>query len=401
VNRNISPHWIQVFKESDLIMLDDPQVSGLCPIIKRENPSCKVMYRSHIEIRSDMIDENPNSSQSITWNYIWSFIKHADAFIAHPVPAFVPANVPRDRLVYMGAYTDPLDGLNKPLSTVDISYYLGLFRRICIDQNVEGQLDLQRGFLIQIARFDPSKGINDLILTYKHFRKLLSSNPSSTRMTDDPNGSHSHNQSYSEQQQEKEEANETINHDHDDSPSTTMLSEHGPPQLVICGMGAIDDPESTIIYEETKTFICNHISDEQIRKDILVVRIPHIDQILNALLQSALLCFQLSTHEGYEVKITEAIMKGIPVIVYDSGGMPLQVRQSVTGWIVPRGDYQEAALRAFTLLTNAHVYKQCSQACKQLYERTATSPFNIIDALQIAYKLWFDPTAIVDQQQQQ
>lgn len=39
-------------------------VSGLIPWVRKLNPSAKVVYRSHIEIRADLIRDNPNSVQA-------------------------------------------------------------------------------------------------------------------------------------------------------------------------------------------------------------------------------------------------------------------------------------------------------------------------------------------------
>jgi hypothetical protein len=37
---------------------------------------------------------------------MWELIKQADLFISHPVSSFVPKNVPKEMVGYMGASTD-------------------------------------------------------------------------------------------------------------------------------------------------------------------------------------------------------------------------------------------------------------------------------------------------------
>ncbi|CAD6587613.1 MAG: hypothetical protein TREMPRED_004808, partial [Tremellales sp. Tagirdzhanova-0007] len=42
--------------------------------------------------------------------------------------------------------------------------------------------------------------------------------------------------------------------------------------------------------------------------------------------------------EGFEVKVTEAINKRVPIIASDAGGIPLQVKHGLNGWVVKTGD---------------------------------------------------------------
>lgn len=90
---------------ADVVVIDDPQMPGLIPIAKRAAPDRPVIYRSHIQIRSDLI-EIPGSPQAEAWEFLWDKIKLADCFISHPVSAFVPKNVPQEMVGYMPASTD-------------------------------------------------------------------------------------------------------------------------------------------------------------------------------------------------------------------------------------------------------------------------------------------------------
>jgi hypothetical protein len=107
---------------ADIVVVDDPQMPGLIPFIKQSTPNRPVLYRSHIQIRSDLAAV-PGSPQEDVWQYLWKNIQHADMFISHPIPEFVPGNVPRRKVAYMPATTDWLDGLNKPLNRWDTGYY--------------------------------------------------------------------------------------------------------------------------------------------------------------------------------------------------------------------------------------------------------------------------------------
>jgi len=66
--------------------------------------------------------------------------------------------------------TDPLDGLNKPIPQEGLQVYRHHFNTL-MRHSTGQQLDWSRGYIIQVARFDPSKGIPDLVEGYRLFRK--------------------------------------------------------------------------------------------------------------------------------------------------------------------------------------------------------------------------------------
>lgn len=78
---------------------------GLIPLIKQATPNRPVIYRSHIQIRSDLVSQS-GSPQDEAWMFLWNNIRYADMFVSHPIPQFVPDNVPRDLVAYLPATTD-------------------------------------------------------------------------------------------------------------------------------------------------------------------------------------------------------------------------------------------------------------------------------------------------------
>lgn len=47
--------------------------------------------------------------------------------------------------------------------------------------------------------------------------------------------------------------------------------------------------------------------------------------------------------EGFEVKVTEAVNKRVPIIASRAGGIPLQVKDGENGWLVDVGDREAVA----------------------------------------------------------
>ncbi|GAA5949177.1 hypothetical protein JCM3765_003321 [Sporobolomyces pararoseus] len=276
----------------DVIVIDDPQVLGLIPYIRKFSPRTKIIYRSHIQIRADLIDQGVQQ-QTTTWDFIWTFIRQVDLFVAHPLAEFVPQIV-KDSLpvVYMPPCTAPLDGLNKPISPRCLDFYRRAFD-LSAQTALGREVDWSRGYILQIARFDPSKGIPDLVEAFRLFRISFAQDP--------------------------------------------VLAVRDPPQLVLTGHSSIDDPDAVNVLKA----LYEQLSDpsfDSIRDDIFAVRAPSSDRLLNSVLEGADVVCQVSIREGYEIKVSEAIHRGQWVIGTKTGGIPLQIRDGVDGRLVEAND---------------------------------------------------------------
>lgn len=172
---------------ADVIFIDDPQMPGLIPMCKAADPDRHVLFRSHIQIRSDLIDEEGSAARGV-WDYLWNDIKHSDLFISHPVSSFVPKMVPKEIVGFMPATTDwylntysftrfilicdRLDGLNKELDAWAWGYQIHNYNVECDSRKMAKLLYPSREYIIQVARFDPAKGIPDLIRSYGRLRQV-------------------------------------------------------------------------------------------------------------------------------------------------------------------------------------------------------------------------------------
>jgi glycosyltransferase involved in cell wall biosynthesis len=301
---------------ADVIIVDDPQMPMLVNIAKHHDPTRPVIFRSHIQVRADLAD-TPGTSTAGVWSWIWNHIQACDVFVSHPVPDFVPANVPSEKVGYLPATTDWLDGLNKPLADWDSQFYMHEFSLSILSSGFPFRLAFPaRPYIVQIARFDPAKGIPTVLAAYAELRRT---------------------------------------HLSDMDPSTI-------PQLVIAGHGAIDDPDATPIYNQTMTLIQEKYKDFE--KDIIVMRVGPTDQILNTLLSNAHVALQLSTREGFEVKVSEALHHGVPVIATNRGGIPLQVQHGRNGFLVNSEDHSAVARYLNYLIRDDEGYRRMAEAAE-------------------------------------
>ncbi|EXJ87451.1 hypothetical protein A1O3_04411 [Capronia epimyces CBS 606.96] len=303
---------------ADVIIIDDPQMPELIPIAKQFAPNRPIIFRCHIEVRDDLILEDGSAAQQV-WRFLWNSIKHADVFLSHPVRSFVPNDVQKPALGWLPATTDWLDGLNKTMADWDLQYYLHVLRQTCQAQCLPQLAYPSRGYFTQIARFDPSKGIPDVISSYARFCELMKDEP--------------------------------------------LRNVH---QLVICGHSSVDDPDGSLIYDQTMNQIRESYPD--LIDDIVVVRLGPSDQILNAIMSLCTVALQLSTREGFEVKVSEALHKGKPIIATRAGGIPLQIEDNKSGFLVERGDHEAVAKHLYDLVNDYDLYEEMSE-----YARTHVS----------------------------
>lgn len=197
-----------------------------------------------------------------------------------------------------------------------------------------------RQYIAQIARFDPSKGIPAVLESYRKLRQLYAEN----------------------------------------------LPDADPPQLLICGHGAIDDPDASIIFDRT----VHHMDSKRfdlIREDIVVMRLGPSDQLLDALLSAAKIILQLSSREGFEVKVSEALHKGKPVIATRAGGIPLQVQDGKNGYLVEVGDVSAVAEKAFLLLNDEKRWRSMSEYARRSVSDEVCTVGNALCWMYLAHKL--------------
>jgi glycosyltransferase involved in cell wall biosynthesis len=86
--------------------------------------------------------------------------------------------------------------------------------------------------------------------------------------------------------------------------------------------------------------------------------------VLNALMANSRIALQLSTREGFEVKVSEALHAGKPVIASRTGGIPLQIQHGKSGYLTEVGDNEAVAQHLFDLYTDEMLYKTMSQYAK-------------------------------------
>lgn len=123
-----------------------------------------------------------------------------------------------------------------------------------------------------------------------------------------------------------------------------MVKETNDCQLVLAGGGASDDPEGAQVLADVR-------EAAGADPDLHVLLLPNDAHLeVNALQRASTVIMQKSTKEGFGLTVSEGLWKGKPVVGGATGGIPLQILDGVTGYLVssPEG----AAFRTRFLLNH-------------------------------------------------
>ena len=210
----------------------------------------------------------------------------------------------------MPATGDLLDDLNRPLTDGEKRRGLAFINGQLEENEGQTPVDLNRPYIVLIARFDPSKGMPQGMESYVRAREKM---------------------------------------------KAEGVKEEELPQLVMLGNGSVDDPDGKPVLAEVMRIRSERYGD--IKDDIKVARVPHNDVAINALLKGASLALQPSTKEGFESRVSDAIFQGVPVIGSNRGGIPLQIVEGESGYVIDPYDTKQWADRISELMTGSERYK--------------------------------------------
>ena len=114
-------------------------------------------------------------------------------------------------------------------------------------------------------------------------------------------------------------------------------------QLAMVGSMATDDPEGREYFQKTYEYADN---DPDIK---ILSNLNNVGAIeVNAFQSQSDVCLQKSIREGFGLTVTEALWKGRPTIAGNVGGIPLQIEDGVSGFLV--NSPEECAERCLEIL---------------------------------------------------
>ena len=147
-------------------------------------------------------------------------------------------------------------------------------------------------------------------------------------------------------------------------------------QLALVGSMATDDPEGWQFFNSTLEYAAG---DPDIK---ILNNLNQVGSIeVNAFQSQAEVVVQKSTREGFGLTVSEALWKARPFIGGNVGGIPLQVQDGTTGFLV--NSPEECADRALRVLREPELGKQLGRAGKEHVRQHFLTPRLLRDWLRI------------------
>jgi trehalose synthase len=151
-------------------------------------------------------------------------------------------------------------------------------------------------------------------------------------------------------------------------------------QLALVGSMASDDPEGWDFYNST---LAHAAGDPDIH---ILNNFNNVGAIeVNAFQSLADVVIQKSTREGFGLTVTEALWKGRPFIGGDVGGIPLQVQDGVSGYLV--SSVEECAARALAILNDPALGHDLGRHGKEHVRTHFLTPRYLRDYLRIFHEV--------------
>lgn len=342
-------------QQADIVVIDDPQPAPLKQYIEKVNPHARFVWRNHIDT-SHALMSNPNTPQAEVARYIMDEcgIRDVSAVVAHPVTAFLHPGM-EGKTYFAPATIEPFDDLNRELNPGEITEGIGFINRSIDELNASALMrdaddvmpyvDMTRSRLCLVARFDESKGMDNAIELGVRTRRIL----------------------------------------RDKGVAEAQL-----PQVVVVGNGSIDDPSGVPLFERMLSLRRERYVAE--KDNIIVMRLAHNYEAMNALMYALpndeypdgppIIGMQLSFAEGLETRITDWISHGVPVIVANRGGMPLQVVEGRSGILLdynrPDFDLDRGSVFAAELLFDHDAYARYTEAVLEVAQSYNKREFSTV-----------------------
>ncbi|HKT37980.1 MAG TPA: glycosyltransferase, partial [Ktedonobacterales bacterium] len=147
-------------------------------------------------------------------------------------------------------------------------------------------------------------------------------------------------------------------------------------QLVMVGSMAHDDPEGMEYYQRTKDYADG---DPNIH---LLSNIDGVGNVeVNAIQRMATVVLQKSLREGFGLTISEGLWKGKPVVGGDVGGIPLQIQDGETGYLV--SSIEECSKRVLELMRNPARARKMGALGREVVRQNFLSTANLRNYLRL------------------
>jgi len=131
-------------------------------------------------------------------------------------------------------------------------------------------------------------------------------------------------------------------------------------RLLLCYNVASDDPEGLQMFKKVQRK-ANRMLETG---DILLI-VGNSEKLVNSIQRFSKVVIQKSTREGFCLAVTEAMWKGTPVVASNVGGIPSQIEDSQSGYLLEPHDTEGFADRTVHLLQHPEEAEELGQQAKE------------------------------------
>lgn len=131
-------------------------------------------------------------------------------------------------------------------------------------------------------------------------------------------------------------------------------------RLVLCGSMASDDPEGLKVFEQIERK-ANRLIDD---KKVILITVENTI-LVNALQRTSSVVVQKSLKEGFGLTVTEALWKAKPVVASNVGGIPLQIEDGVSGFLLDPKDEDGFADRIVRIIQDPDLGRRLGAAGRE------------------------------------
>jgi hypothetical protein len=314
---------VEGFADADAYWIEDPQLAGGIPYLMGANPTATYVYRNHIQTDRDLMATEDSPQQRIHRHiHETCGVDQVDAYAAHPVAQFTPyrSDGTRYKEAYMPPVSDDFEDLIRDLTPEEIADKQAWLNGQIAKQNSERRdhnaslygeehaelddqalIDWESDLIVDFARFDLAKFHECAMMLQKAIV---------------------------------------------DKSRVAGVPDDKIRRMVIAGNGATDDPDRTMVLN--KMLELRRTEFAEYADFITVVGLQHDYSAVNALLRSSKYTANLSKKEGFEHRRTESMMKGVPSISSNRGGLPLQGQDGEGGMVMDYDDFDAELDRVAT-----------------------------------------------------
>jgi len=155
-------------------------------------------------------------------------------------------------------------------------------------------------------------------------------------------------------------------------------------RLVLCGSMASDDPEGVEIFMKVK-----REANRLVEKGDIILITSENNILVNALQRVSTVIIQKSLREGFGLTVTEALWKETPVVASNVGGIPLQITDGKSGYLLEPTDEDGFARKIIDIMKHPDNARELGRNGKETVRQKFLITRLLLDYIEILSEILY------------